>query len=757
MLGPLEVRGEGRALPLGRTKPSAILAFLLLHRNESVSAERLALALWGEDAPAGATKTVQVHVSRLRKVLGDSGLIATTPAGYRLQVGAGELDLERFERLVERGRRALDEQRAEQAADLLREALSLWRGPPLADLSFEPFAQVEIARLEEQRLDALALRIDAELAAGRHAAVVAELRELIAAEPTRERVAAQLMLALYRCGRQADALDVYQRVRRHLSDELGLQPGPELTGLHAAILAHEVSLEARPGAVAPPDPASRSSGLPRHADRTLGRQPDVEAVAALLRRDDARLLTLIGTGGVGKTRLAVAVAEALEHEFAHGARFVSLAATERPEDAPASIAQALDVALGPGEDAEPALRRFLGPKQMLVVLDNLEHLLSGVAFVGGLAGSCPGLRIIATSREPLRLRDERCYPVRPLNRRDAVTLFHERAERTGVAPELDDTHVGEICGRLDDLPLAIELAAARLVILSPEALLRRLDDVFMALGAGPRDAPDRQRTLRATVKWSLDLLDEPERDAFAAFGVFAGGATLDAVEDVAGATLECLESLAEKSLLIRSGDRIGMLETVRQYAEEQLRRREDADRIRARHADHFARFAERAETRLSSPDRRHWLTRLDAEVNNIRAALRWTLDSGEGTLALALAAALPEYWLARGSPREGMAWLELADTAVGEQAPPAIRAKALLARASLHGPAKDVEGADAAARRAPAKQAAFDAATLYRTLGDDGGTAAALIAAGHHRAPLRRGRKRRRARTRGTRARALAE
>jgi DNA-binding SARP family transcriptional activator len=244
ILGPLEVRSDGTTVALPGGKPRAVLAVLLLHANEPVSAERLAVALWGEDAPAGAVRTVQVHVSRLRRALGDDESLATSRAGYRLRVRPGELDLDRFERLVDDGRRALAESRAEQARELLRQALGLWRGPPLADLAFEPFAPAEIARLEELRLAAVEMRMDADLAAGRHAELVPELQRLVAEHPLREHLHGQLMLALYRCGRQSDALEVYTRGRRRLDEELGLEPSPELQRLQEAILHQDASLEA---------------------------------------------------------------------------------------------------------------------------------------------------------------------------------------------------------------------------------------------------------------------------------------------------------------------------------------------------------------------------------------------------------------------------------------------------------------------------------------------------------------------------------
>src|SRR5215212_8219185 len=248
ILGPLEVRGERGAVALGGSKPRAVLAVLLLHPNEPVSADRLALALWGEDAPAGAAKTVQVHVSRLRKALGDPGLVETTPAGYRLRVRRDELDVERFERGVDAGRRALAAGQPEEAAARLRDALALWRGPALADLAFEPFAQAEIERLEEERLTALESRAEADLAAGRHVALVSELRQLVAEHPTREQLVARLMVALYRSGRQTEALDAYREAREALVEHAGVEPGPDLQRLQRAVLEQDPALDPPAGA-----------------------------------------------------------------------------------------------------------------------------------------------------------------------------------------------------------------------------------------------------------------------------------------------------------------------------------------------------------------------------------------------------------------------------------------------------------------------------------------------------------------------------
>ena len=306
ILGPIDVRGEDGAVALGGNKPRAVLAVLLLHANEPVSAERLALALWGEDAPGSAVKTVQVHVSRLRKALGDPDIVATTAAGYRLRVRPDELDSQRFERLVEDGRRALASGQPEHASAVLRGALSLWRGPPLAELAAEPFAAAEIARLEEQRLAALEARVEADLAAGRHDQLVGELQQLVADNPIRERLAGQLMLALYRCGRQSEALEAYGQARRTLVSEVGVEPGPELRRLQDAILRQDVSLEPRAPVADLPAELDAATAPP-----LVGRDGELAWLQKRWERAQAgagTLVSVIGEPGIGKTRLAAELA-----------------------------------------------------------------------------------------------------------------------------------------------------------------------------------------------------------------------------------------------------------------------------------------------------------------------------------------------------------------------------------------------------------------------------------------------------------------
>ena len=339
ILGPLEVRAHGRAIELGGARPRAVLAVLALHANRLVSAERVAVALWGEEVPPSAVKTVQVYVARLRKALGDPDALVTTPGGYCLRVEPGALDAERFERQVADGRDALAAGRPEEAVAELRAALQLWRGPPMAGLASMPFAPEAVARLEEQQLAAVELRVDAELATGRHAELVAELQQLTGAHPWRERLHAQLMLALYRGGRQAEALEAYRRAREVLVEQLGIEPGRELSDVHQAILGQDPALDAP--AVATAGPMRRPS-LPDPPNALIGREAELESLAEQLCDRDTRLLTLVGPGGVGKTRLALASAARVGDRFADGACFVSLA----PLADPAEVAGAIAVALG---------------------------------------------------------------------------------------------------------------------------------------------------------------------------------------------------------------------------------------------------------------------------------------------------------------------------------------------------------------------------------------------------------------------------
>jgi predicted ATPase/DNA-binding SARP family transcriptional activator len=718
ILGPLEVRADGRAVELGGPKPRALLAVLALHANQPVTAERVAVALWGEDTPPRAVKTVQVYVARLRKALGDPDVLVTMPGGYCLRVRPGELDAERFERQVADGRRALAAGRGEDAAAELREALGLWRGPPLVELASAPFAPAEIARLEEQHLAALEVRVEADLAAGRHAQLVGELQQLTSEHPWRERLHAQLMLALYRGGRQADALEAYRHAREVLVEQLGIEPGAELHDVHEAILAHDPAIDAPPVSPRqPPDgPDERDARAPRPSapgDRKLpappnqlvGRRHELGAIGERLQSNSVRMLTLTGPGGVGKTRLALEAARAVAADFADGAHLVSLAAVQQPEAVPAAIVRTLGIVVLAGESADEAAERFLAAKHLLLIADNFEHVLAAAPFIGGLLGVCPALTVLATSREPLALHAEERYPVAPLALPDlarpedpqtlagvdAVALFTERARALDPDFELDDGNaaaVAEICRRVDGLPLAIELAAARCGLLSPTEIAERLDAALGAPGAGARDAPARQQTLGATIDWSHELLSDDEQRCFARFAVFAGGATVEAAETITAGGLDTLDGLVTKSLLTRrhharTPTRLGMLETIRAYATTRFAGAADIDAVHERHYLHYLALARRhgTEHTLWSASGKEHLATLDAEIDNLHAALGWAIGRANAELALALAAALGCYWRMRDRYADAVDWIDQALNLPGADADPALRVPALLTKA----------------------------------------------------------------------------
>src|SRR5215208_5580275 len=452
ILGPLEVWDGGCEVSLGGPKPRALLAVLLLHPNEVVPADRLIDELWGEEPPERAAGALRVNVSRLRKALPQDVLTTRSP-GYVLRVEPDQLDLHRFERLVDAGRSLLARGLATEASERLHDALSLWRGPALADFAYESFVQAVIARLEEIRLAAVELRIDADLVLGRHAELVGELEALVAEHPLRERLRMYLMTALYRSGRQAEALDAYQEARRALVDGLGIEPSTALQELERAILRQDAALDV------PPLEVIASTKLPRPASSFVGREHEL---AKLLSRIEggARLLTLTGPGGSGKTRLALEAAASLIPCYEAGVFWVGLAALR---DA-ALVTETISQTLG----AKDGLEEHIGARKMLVLVDNLEHVIDVAPELSRLLSACPNLTLLVTSRELLRVSGEVEYPVPPLASQEAVELFGARSHL-----EPDET-MTELCRRLDNLPLAVELAAARTGVLSPAQILDRL-------------------------------------------------------------------------------------------------------------------------------------------------------------------------------------------------------------------------------------------------------------------------------------------
>jgi predicted ATPase/DNA-binding SARP family transcriptional activator len=664
VLGSLAVEHEGRSLRLGGHKQRALLALLLVHANEVASRDVLVDGLWGEEPPRSALHSLEVYVSRLRKVVGER--LQTRTAGYVLEVQPGELDAKRFEELLANGRAALRAGEAAAAAGVLRDALALWRGRPFEDVAYEPFVQIDAARLEELRLACIEERIEADLARGEHAGLVPELEALVARHPLRERVSEQLMLALYRSGRQIEALQVYRDTRRRLV-EVGVEPSQALRRLEKAILQQDADLGA-PQAAPPPRP--RAPEPP--ATELVGRAGEVAAASDLLGRDEVRLLTLTGPGGVGKTRLALEVARALVRDFDLGVAFVPLAAVGDADLVPTAIGQGVGITELHERPLLEQLVEHVGEGRLLLVLDNFEHVLAAASFVSALVAATEQVKVLITSRAGLRVSGEHELEVRPLPEEHAVRLFNLRARAVLADFETTDA-VAAICRRLDGLPLAIELAAARVRVLTLPALLERLERRLALLSAGGRDTPERQQTLRATIDWSYRLLDDDERRLFARLAVFVGGCNLDDAEAVTGADLDLIASLIEKSLLRHEGGRITMLETLREYALERFNREPDAVAARRRHADWFLVLGERAEEELRV-GMLHWVARLEADLGNLRAALAFFRDSGDADSHARLAVALCEFWLAREYYDEGLREVE---AALSTDLAPPLRARAL--------------------------------------------------------------------------------
>jgi predicted ATPase/DNA-binding SARP family transcriptional activator len=737
VLGPLEVRRDETVLSLRRGRPRIALSSLLLHAGRAVAADVLIDQLWSDDLPANAPNALQVVVSYLRKTLGLSAdgatpALRTVAGGYLLDVPAESIDAVRFEAAVSDAARLLEQPSATDARtalDRVTGALDLWRGEPFQDVADEPFLDAEVQRLHELRVTALEQTIEARLALGDHDQVVPLLRQLVADFPLRERLHAQLVLALYRCGRQAEALRAFDEARERLVDELGIEPGRELQALQLAVLEQRPDLDWAPprdAINAPPSqdgspsqdgPPSqhdvRHSVLPATTTRLVGRESEVARVRAAVAQH--RLVTLIGPGGAGKTRLALAVAHAeAEREPAW---LVELSDVTDPSIVPLEVARALGVASSP-EPLE-GVRLHVGHRNGLVVLDTCEHLLDACAsLVHRLLRTCPSLHVLATSRAALGIAGEVVWPVPPLGLprhdasvdeardSDAVTLFVERARAARPDFELDDSNaaaVAAICRSLDGLPLAIELAAARTAVLSPAAIVERLDDRFAVLRRPGRAGERRQQSLRATIAWSIDLLDPHQQVFFRRLSAFAGRFTLPAAAAVAAHDLPCdpldlLTVMVERSLVVTDGDdTYRMLDSLRAYAATALEAEPaDRDATFERMARWMAAWVCAVEPDLRGPDQEATVAQLRIHKPNLRAALEWCWSRGDRVLGARLAASLGWYWALEGDNQEGMAWLTRALEVPGVDGPTTAR---LLELTGIHTGIFDVDRARALLQR----------------------------------------------------------
>jgi predicted ATPase/DNA-binding SARP family transcriptional activator len=733
VLGPLEVVRDGRPVELGGAKPRAVLAMLAMGGGRPVRTEALLDAVWPSSPPPTGVKTLQKYVSTLRSQLGEQDVIVSVRDGYRL--GRPEaVDVASFARQVDEGRRESDPARA---AVVLEEALALWRAEPYLELA--DAAAAERGRLCELRLSAIEALMDARLRLGEHAALVPELEELVATHPLRERLWGQLMLGLHRSGQRAAALSAYARLRAILAAELGVDPSLELRALHQRLLRQEDQNLS---------PAAPGRGATRQLTSFVGRKEELGELEKLL--SDARLVTVTGPAGSGKTRLALEFLAGHAEAYAHGGWLVELAAVTGPDPVNGALYRAFGLTEQPNRSPRDSLDSFLAGRQLLLVLDNCEHLADEVAAeLDRLLRAAAGLRVLATSREPVRVAGEVRYDLAPLPvppadvaapadaaAYDAVRLLIDRAAAADPHFTLTVTNtpaVVQICHRLDGMPLALELAAARLSVFEPDQLADLLDDRFEVLVSALRTAPARHQTLRAAVAWSYDLLTADEQALFRRLAVFAGSFDLTEAKEVCGfdpldaaRVLTLLPALVERSLVVPQHGRYRLLETLREYGRAHLEPDESND-AHLRQLSRLLLLAEDSRARMRTPAQAQVIARLDAEQDNLRAALQWAYEHGRQVSGLRLAVALSPYWQERELLREASHCLTTCLQAATD-APAQMRAAGYLAAADVaieQGHAGDAE------------RFARQSVELAHTLGDHSGIAGAGIVLG--RAAMHRG------------------
>jgi predicted ATPase/DNA-binding SARP family transcriptional activator len=646
VLGPVTAWTDaGTPVVIQGLKVRALLADLLVHEGRPVPADRLIDDLWGSELPGNPSGTLSAKVSQLRRAFDDAepgsrSLVQSGPAGYSLAVSAANYDALRFGELL--------------AAGSIDEALALWRGPAYADFADDAFVETAVARLTDLRLTTLE---QADLP-------VVDLAALVKEHPLREGLRAAHMKALYRAGRQSEALESFEELRQLLLEDLGLDPGPELVALQQSILTQEL-------------PHARNN-LPAQMTELIGRSDALADVSARL--GTSRLVTLTGPGGVGKTRLALAAAAGVAGRFADGVVLVELAAvtpdalsvTNSLTDA---VQAALDLRDTEGSPVVDRLASVMGSR--LLVLDNCEQIIEEVAaLTDRLLATAPGLRVLATSREPLGLAGEVVWSVPPLSvpplsadveeaaESSAAQLFVTRAAAASRGFALTDETVADVavlCRRLDGIPLALELAATRVRALGVRGLVARLDDRFRLLATGHRGAAPRQQTLHAMIDWSWELLDPAEQSVLRRLAVHADGCTADAAAAVCGEddVLDVLVRLVDRSLVVPvEGTRFRLLESVAAYCIDKLQVAGELESSRQRHLSYYVSLAETARPGLFGDEQGRWLQVLDEDSANFRTALDRAVATGQLDLAERLVDALAWYWFLRGRYVEAMRSLE---------------------------------------------------------------------------------------------------
>ncbi|POX69197.1 BTAD domain-containing putative transcriptional regulator [Mycobacterium kansasii] len=652
LLGDVAVHVDGQRLDIGHARQRCVLVALLVDVNHPIAVDHLVDHVWSDHPPHHARNSLAGYVSRLRNLFSDTRgvALARESGGYVLQTDAMSVDLHRFRHVVRQARGCQDPL---QAADLFERALGIWRGEPFPALD-TPWINSLRSTLLGERLSVVLDRNDVALRVGRHSEVLVELTAAHAAHPLDERLAGQLMLAQYRSGRQADALDTYRQMRQRLADELGVDPGASLDQVHQQILSGD---EQSPGPAPTPHlvvPDRPHSALLRRTTSFVGHTHEVARVIESMA--EGPLVTLTGVGGVGKTRLALEVARREQDRFSDGVAICELAPLEHGAAVSHTIATALHLQQQQGLGIEESVIEYLRAREVLLVADNCEHVVEAVAqLLARIIQHCPKVAVLTTSRQPLAIDGERIVVVPPLTVDDATRLFADRARAGRPDFHLQDQPEGavaEICRLVDCLPLAVELAAARMRMMSSTDVIRRLDTLGVLRG-GARGSLPRQQSMSAAIDWSYQLLTQAEQALFLRLSVFAGSFDLDAAHGVCGSdgdvaedTLDLLAGLVDKSMVVvrsvTGRTRYGILETLRAFGREHLREAGLTDTYAARHATYYTELAERAATGLHDSQEQDWVERMMPDYDNLRAAFERAMADTDTDLALRLVAALPE-------------------------------------------------------------------------------------------------------------------